>query len=167
MKLKTALIDIDVHIYSMDSSYAVAPIYISQGKHESNSIYLHLYDDHLSYVTNSSSYLGKYRSISCSRCFDHMGYWKSHRGLCAQASAKDFNFDHFKSTKKIDKLELDRIMVPSEERKFESFSTFDCKAMLVKIPFNAGRTRWITEHKVISMSVFKCGRFQGTEILHE
>ena len=74
---------IRVNVYNLKEDGDVIPIYISNTKFE-DSLYLNLYENHLSYITDFRYYAHKFICINCNRHFTKPAYLKKHYRVCSK-----------------------------------------------------------------------------------
>ncbi|MEW8548702.1 MAG: hypothetical protein AB2693_34810, partial [Candidatus Thiodiazotropha sp.] len=72
---------VNLEVYELLEDGFALPIYKSLGKH-STTMYVNLYENHMSYIRNFSQYAQKYQCQSCQRHFDHAGNLHKHQKTC-------------------------------------------------------------------------------------
>ena len=71
----------NLEVYSLTEDGFARSIYKSRGKHET-SMYVNLFENHLSYIRNFAQYAKKFQCQSCERHFDHAGNLHQHQKGC-------------------------------------------------------------------------------------
>ena len=72
---------VNVNIYSINEDYVAFPIYKSMGQYP-DTMYLNLFENHLSYITNVAVYCKKWQCTKCDRLFDRSDKLKKHFKNC-------------------------------------------------------------------------------------
>ena len=75
------LFRINVNIFSKDANTSVTSIYTSMKSHP-DVLYLNLYSNHLSYITNFKTYAQKFKCKHCHVINQHIGNHKKHEKIC-------------------------------------------------------------------------------------
>ena len=118
-------------------------------------MYLNVYDQHLSYITNFSAYAQKFECPSCNRMFKLMWDVKRHLRVCSTLTKYKYPGGHHKAPEDIfSQLEEYGINVSMDERFFPWFGVYDFEAILKKNKQqNSDKLTWTTEHVPISVSI--------------
>ena len=124
-------------------------------------MYLNLYQHHLSYITNFKGYAKKFQCQLCEKCFPRMYDYKRHIAKCTSRTKYIYKGGFYSNNLTIfERLEEVGIVVPKEDRMYEYFSVLDAEALLLKADSgSAKKSRWVHEHKIISVSV--CSNVPG------
>ena len=121
-----------------------------------STMYLNLYKNHFSYITNMAKYS---KSYQCSRCGK---YWKDgfmlnrHEKKCEAKVRYRFPGSTYKPSKTIlHLLEDEGIAIPEELRFFPYRATFDFECMFDTsgLPHNSTKLTWENKHVPVSVSV--------------
>jgi hypothetical protein len=154
----------NVDIYQMLPDRSVSPIYQSQKEFiASETLYLNVYENHFSYVTNFSKYAKKLQCTQCSRNFYHLGHLKRHMKCCGLLTKCRYLGGFFRVFQTIfQRLEQYNIRVEDNNRCNTLFSVFDLEALLTKVDHiseSPSKTKYIIRHEPISVSI--CSNIPG------
>ena len=122
---------------------------------QDNILYLNLFADHFSYISDFSKYCNSYKCIKCIKIFNHNGNYKRHLKTCDGSTREMFFNGIFRPTPTIfEELELHGVNVPSEKRTFPYRITFDCEVYLTTdTPEDTARVKYSHKHNLASISV--------------
>ena len=150
------LYKVNVTIYCLDEQGQATLISRSHRRFDS-TLYLNLFENHFSYITDIKNYC---KSFECGRCgmlFPSHYRLKVHCRRCNGNVRYFFPGGGYKNPRSIFKqLEEIGIVVPAEDRFFPFFATFDFECILEKIPAhnldNSDKLQWVAVHRPISVS---------------
>ena len=146
--------NIKIKIFNMNPNGAVNLIYDSDNDNN-DVIYLNIFDNHLSYITDLRKFIKKYEYEKCSKMFRNEWNLKRHYGTCYERTKHKFPGGFHKNDQTIfEKLEYLDIFVPLNQRFYHNFSVWDMEAILLKLDQNVTETlHWISRHEPISVSI--------------
>ena len=140
--------NIKIYIFNMNPNGAVNLIFDSIN--ENNDImYLNIFDNHLSYITDFKNFIKMYECEKCSKMFKNEWNLKRHYGSCYERIKYIFSGAFHKNEQTIfEKFEHLDIFVPLNERFYHKFSGS------IKLDQNVTeKLHWISRHKLLSMSI--------------
>ena len=122
----------NINIFSLNKDKTCDGVYKSMGKFQDKTVYLNLYENHLSYIANFATYASKYRCSLCDRMFPSAHRLNRHAKTCENKTKPRFPGGYYNHLKTIfDKLEEWNIFVAPEKRFYPWFAVFDLEAVLV------------------------------------
>ena len=125
--------NIKILIYNLNSNGTVTCVYETMSQN-SSKMYLNVYHNHYSYITNFSKYAKKFQCEKCSKIFKKIWHLKRHTSQCYERTKYIFPGGFHKTQPTIfDKLESVGINVPQSEKYFSNFIVWDMEAMLHSI----------------------------------
>ncbi|MEW8119475.1 MAG: hypothetical protein AB2792_20110, partial [Candidatus Thiodiazotropha sp.] len=150
----------NMEVYSLTEDGFARSIYKSRGKHET-SMYVNLFENHLSYIRNFAQYAKKFQCQSCERHFDHAGNLHQHQKGCTNKTKfvypGGFHQDRENIFERLDQYE---IHVPENERTFPWYICYDYEALLQKIHDQpTDMLQWTHKHVPVSVSI--CSNVKG------
>ena len=146
--------NIKIKIFNMNPTGSVNLIFGSINVNK-DVMYLNVFDNHFSYITDVKKFIKKYECEKCSKMFKNEWNLKRHYGSCYQSIKYIFPGGFHKNDESIfENLEYLNIFVPSNERFYHNFSVWDMEAVLLKIEQNVtDKLHWISRHEPISVSI--------------
>lgn len=146
--------EVSVHIYEKLPDDSVILRY-SPSILYSNSIYMNLYEHHLSYVQNFKAYAQKFQCEKCNRIFNLNYRYKRHAKSCTNRTNLKYMDGFHRNPKTIfEELEEFGICVPEDQRLFKYFAVYDAEAILETVDAgNAEKLKWKQAHRAISVAV--------------
>jgi len=126
-----------------------------------DTIYLNLYESHLSYITDIELYCQKFECPNCNKHFKYRSRCFKHMQTCNLGTTYHFPGGYYNAQKSVfDKLELHGISVPEEDRYFNYFIVYDLEACLKPLTTEGEKNTIMTEeHIPISVSI--CSNVDG------
>ena len=120
-------------------------------------MYLNMYQDRLSYITNFNKLARKYECPKCSKIFIKLWNLKRHMSVCYDRTKYIFSGGFYKSPVIIfDKLESLGIIIKDKDKYYSKYIVLDMEALLKKIPSSNHHTdklKWVSKHFPISTSI--------------
>ena len=151
---------VNVNVYQLREDDTALCIYKSMCRYP-ETMYLNMYENHLSYIKNVKCYAKKYQCQTCDRLFDHLSHLLRHQKMCTNKTKYIYPGGFFKAQQTIfEKLEECDIQVPPEEQIFPWFIVYDFEAMLQKLDAPGDRRlQYTAKHVPISVSL--CSNVPG------
>ena len=151
------LFSVDISVYMLEENLIATAVYISQEAFK-NHMFLNIFEDHFSYITDFECYCKKYKCELCDRLFNDKANYNRHIKSCEGDVCKHvYPGGYFKNSCGIfDDLEQYGISVCENERYYPWYSFFDMEAMLKQLDDTSSDTAkltWIREHVAISVSI--------------
>ncbi|MCG8047556.1 MAG: hypothetical protein N0E48_18330, partial [Candidatus Thiodiazotropha endolucinida] len=146
--------DVNLEVYSLQEDGFARSIYKSRGQHES-TMYVNLYENHLSYIRKFSQFAQKFQCKMCERHFKQAGDFHRHQKSCSNKT-KFVYPGRFHQTRVsiFEKLDQYEIHVPEDERVFPWYACYDFEAILQKIQEQPTEAlQWTAKHIPISVSI--------------
>ena len=147
---------VNIHMYecAADESDVIIPRFLSNDNH-SETMFVNLYQNHTSYITNFFAYSGKIQCPSCSRLFSRKNMLRNHMRICSNTKKCFFPGGFFQSQKTVfEELEDFGVFVPENLRLYPFFAVFDFEAMLVKSADRVSeKLKFTYRHHPISVSI--------------
>lgn len=145
---------INVNVYDRKADGTALSIYKSIC-HYTDTMYLNMFEHHLSYISKFTAYASKYQCRTCERHFNVVCSLHRHQRTCKGLTKYEFPGGFYTSPKTVfDKLEEYGIDVPRKERIFPWFVVYDFEAMLVPIlDEGTEKLTWTAKHVPISVSI--------------
>ncbi|XP_053391893.1 uncharacterized protein LOC128554633 [Mercenaria mercenaria] len=154
------LFRVNLEVYSLQEDEIAVPVYKSRGVQDS-TMYLNMYENHLSYIRDFNLYAQKYRCRTCERHFKHIRDLHRHQKICTNKTKYIYPGGFYKSRDSIfEELEQFGINVPKDQRTYPWILCYDFEAMLQKV--NERPTeylQWTQKHVPISVSI--CSNVEG------
>ena len=152
--------DVNVELYSLHEDGFACSIYKSRGQHPT-TMYLNLYEHHLSYIRNFSQYAQKYQCNTCERHFQQACHLNSHQKSCSSKTKFVYPGGFHRTRDNIfETLDQYEIHVPEDERTFPWFVCYDFEALLQKIQDRPTEAlHWTAKHIPVSVSI--CSNVEG------
>ena len=148
------LFRINVNIFSKDANTSVTSIYTSMKSHP-DVLYLNLYSNHLSYITNFKTYAQKFKCKHCHVINQHIGNHKKHEKICNGQTKYIYPGKYYEPKQSIyEKLEDLGIWVDENERFYKFHCVYDFESLLKhENSMSGASTEIINIHKPISVSI--------------
>ena len=145
---------IRVSVLELQESGVVIPRYHPTTSFREH-LHMNIYESHLSYITNMSTYASKYKCPTCDRLFKTPQKIRSHLRICSRVTALELPGGMYKHVKSIfEELDECGIRVPEHERFFPWFAVYDFESILEKIEESSSQSlRWVRKHKPISVCI--------------
>ena len=124
--------NIKIVIYNLNSNGTVSHLYETMSQN-SSIMYLNVYNNHYSYVTNFSKFAKKFQCEKCSKIFKKIWHLKRHNAICYERTKYIFPGGFHKTKPTIfDKLESVGINISRNLKYFPYYVVWDMEAMLQK-----------------------------------
>ncbi|KAJ8300697.1 hypothetical protein KUTeg_022216 [Tegillarca granosa] len=149
-----SLFEVNVEVFSLSEDEFVTPIYKSRGRYQT-SLYVNLYENHLSYIKDFKQYAKKVQCNLCLRHFGHYGTFKRHRKTCDNKTKYIYPGKFYRMPLTIfEKLQQFNIHVPEEHRVFPWFICYDFESMFETVDDHpTDSLEWVYKHVPISVSI--------------
>ena len=123
-----------------------------------SKMYLNVYQNHFSYITNFDQFAKKFQCDKCGKIFKRLWNMKRHNSTCYDRTKYIFPGGFYKTKSTIfEKLESIGIYVPNDLRYYPYFLVWDMEAMLRKTvddnQSNTQQLQWISKHIPVSVSI--------------
>ena len=141
-------------VYCLNSNGTVSLLYNSLSNN-TDVIYLNMYDNHFSYITNFEKLVKRFQCDKCLKLFKRQWNLKRHYSNCYDRTKYSFPGGFYSnSTTLFDKLKSLNIYVPLECQFYNKFIVWDMEAILPKSNINKSeKLTWISQHQPISVSI--------------
>ncbi|KAJ8314770.1 hypothetical protein KUTeg_006920 [Tegillarca granosa] len=151
---------VNLEVYSLHENEWAESIYKSMGRY-TDTMYVNMYEHHLSYIKDFAGYAKKFQCQTCDRHFYRSNNLLKHQRICTNKTKYVFPGGFFKANESIfEKLEQFGIVVPETERIFPWFITYDMESMLERVSESSTeRLVWTQKHVPISVSI--CSNVEG------
>ena len=150
----------NLEVYSLTEDEFAQSVYKSRGKQPS-TMYVNLYENHLSYIRDFAQYAQKFQCKTCERHFDRAGNLNRHQKICINKTKLVYPGGFHRARENIfDQLDQYAIHVPEDQRTFPWFVCYDFEALLQKaddLPTES--LQWTHRHVPISVSI--CSNVEG------
>ena len=158
---------INVNMYEFVlSTESVIPRYLSREKHE-DTLYVNVYENHTSYITDFKTYAKKYQCSMCHRHFDRRYTWKRHLNVCSNVKKVRFPGGFYSSPKTVfEELGDNGVHVPKEKCTFPYFAVYDFEAMLKPMPVDPSAQKLAFTHQHVPISVSINSNVPGFKLPH-
>ena len=145
---------VNINVFQLLEHQKVTVHYKSQSSF-SDTLYLDMQGNHLSYVKDIDNYAKRYQCPRCDRLFKRYYYLKRHYSVCSKVTKYKFPGGFHKTSQTVfQELEKYGICVPQKERVFPYFITYDFEAVLQKLNNDtAKKLIWEEKHVPISVGV--------------
>ena len=123
---------------------------------QDNILYLNLFKNHFSYISDFQKYTNRYRCSKCIKILSHVGNYRRHIKSCDGTTRKIFSNGVFRLPSTIfEQLELYGINIPHEKRIYKYRITFDCEVFLTRddTPSDTAKVEFSHTHHLASISV--------------
>lgn len=146
--------ELNVYVYRLLDPGTCVCIYKSMDKHN-NTMYVNLYEKHLSLIMDIDLYCHRYQCPRCDRFFKRSYNMRKHLRVCLDRTKHHYpGWFYSKSLNIFEKLEYYGIVVPKEERHYEYFLVYDFESMLKKEETNISEgTTYSHRHVPIAVGV--------------
>ena len=151
---------VNLEVYSLAEDGYAHSIYKSRGL-QSSTMYVNLYENHMSFIRDFSMYAQKYQCKTCQRHFGHAGHLHRHQKICLNKTKFVYPGGFHQAKESIfDQLDQFEIRVPEKERTFPWFVCYDFEALLQKIQEQpTDMLQWTHKHMPVSVSI--CSNVEG------
>ena len=150
----------NLEVYSLREDGFAQSVYKSRGQHPT-TMYVNLYENHLSYIRNFAMYAQKYQCKTCECHFKNA--WLLHRRQKSCANKTKFVYPggfHRAREDIFQELDQYEIHVPEDQRTYPWFVCYDFEALLQKIQDCPTESlQWTHKHIPISVSI--CSNVEG------
>ena len=154
---------VNVEVYALNSEGHTSSVYKSRGRYE-ETIYLHLYQGHFSYIKDFALFDKKYQCKFCDKLWDHHGMYIRHEQRCQDKTKFVYPGGFHKQSKTIFE-ELSYFGIHCPEQVYPWFMVYDFEALLHKVQNQrSDKVEWTHEHVPISVSV--CSNAPGFQDPH-
>ena len=152
--------DVNLEAYNLTEDGFAWSVYKSRGQHKT-TMYVNLYDNHLSYIRNFAVYAQKYQCKTCERHFKLAGHLHRHQKSCANKTKFVYPGGFHQDRENIfERLDQYDIRVPVDERNFPWYICYDFEALLQKVQDQpTDMLRWTHKHAPVSVSL--CSNVEG------
>ena len=149
------LFEVNVCIMEKVSDGSAITRYISLAKH-SKTLYLNIYEDHMSWIKNVDQYTRRFKCKHCFRMYKKRSKLIQHQKKCilmtryiCPTSAYRYHQSLF------EQLECIGVVIPMHKRWYSHFATFDLEAILAVCNrvSKSGRTTFYNQHLPISCAI--------------
>ena len=141
---------INTTIYSLFEDGTVEAIYKSSMRHE-RTMYLNLYDTHLSLITRIAPYSRKFKCTYCGHLWKTSSNLLVHQRLCQSKTKYRFPGGHYTPYSSIfDEIESFGITVPKNQRFYPYYIGWDFEAMVKQTESEMHR---VAEHIPVSVAI--------------
>ena len=148
--------NLKIMLYTLNPNGTLSLIFESLSQ-DTNIMYLNIYQDHLSYVTNFKKFAKKYECPKCSKIFIKLWNLKRHITVSYDRTKYIFSGGFYKAPDTIfDKLESLGIIIDENDKYYSKFIVWDMEALLKKIHITNhqhDKLKWISKHFPISVSI--------------
>ncbi len=151
---------INLEIYELNEDDVAQPCYKSSRRYK-NTMYLNLYENHLSLILKMDAYAKKFQCRNCRRLFSHRNDCRKHEPRCKSNTRIKYPGGYYEYPKTIfEQLVEYGICVPPQDRFCDHFTVFDFESFLEPIDDDAtDKLSWLQRHRAISVSV--CSSLEG------
>ena len=154
---------VNVEVYALNSEGHTSSIYKSRGRYE-ETIYLHLYQGHFSYIKDFALFAKKYQCKFCDKLWDHHWMYIRHEQRCQDKTKFVYPGGFHKQSKTIFE-ELSYFGIHCPDQVYPWFVVYDYEALLHKVQNQrSDKVEWTHEHVPISVSV--CSNVPGFQDPH-
>ena len=149
-----------MEVYSLTEDGFAHSFYKSRGQNKT-TMYLNLYQNHVSYIRNFAGYAQKYQCKTSDRHFNHAGNLNKHQRNCANQTKYVYPGGFYQPTESVfERLDQYNIHVPDEDRTYPWFVCYDFEAILEKTNERpTEKLTWTQRHVPISVSM--CSNVEG------
>ena len=157
------IFEVNVNILEMKENGDVSCLYRTRCRHTS-TMYLNVFDNHLSYINDIRLYSKSYKCRSCEKVCNSFTLWKRHERTCTNSVHLQFPGKFYSPPIDIfDKLKNVGINVNKEEFYYPYFIVYDFEAYLKKIGEDSENTNTFYTHEHVPISVSICSNVEGFE----
>jgi hypothetical protein len=154
---------VNINMLELHADGSACSRYHSMTKHD-DTVYMNMYQNHISLITNVENYANRYVCQMCDRIFRRRSSMIRHSTTCGVRVKHKFPGGFFKYHKNLfAQLEEVGVNVPQNARFYKQFAVWDLEAVLQPIPQHQNdQNRKITythRHAAISFSV--CSNVEG------
>ena len=148
-----------ITVFTLDNtneSQAIAKLISRSSTNYPEKIYLHLQQNHFSWIKNLKLYTKSYKCEYCHKLLTTYNSLKNHTLSCSSLTKKVYPSGAYEPPKTLfDKLDQIGIHVDASRRHYPYFAVFDCETYMDKtaVPKNTPTIEWNCQHKLASVSV--------------
>ena len=145
-----------INVYDLKEDGTVEVVYLSKQSFPGGGkpMYLNLYKNHFSYITNINQYAKKYKCNMCSQIFGRSDNLKAHIPTCNTGTEEIYVGGKFKPRETVfDWLEKENFYVPESDRYYKYFSVFDFEAFQEKSDEIVRGRKMISAHIPATFSI--------------
>ena len=152
--------DVNLEVYNLMEDGLAWSVYKSRGQC-GPTMYLNMFEHHLSYIRRFSQYAQKYQCQTCDRHFKQSVDLHRHQKSCNNKTKFVYpGWFHQARVSIFDKFDQYEIHVPEDERVFPWYVCYDFEALLQKVrKFPTEALQWTAKHLPISVSI--CSNVEG------
>ena len=152
--------DVNLEVYNWTEDGFAWSVYKSRGEHKT-TMYVHVHDNHMSYIRDFAMYAQKIQCQTCQRHFDHAGNLHRHQKSCTNKTKFVYPGGFHRARETIfDRLDQYDIHVSEEDRTFPWYICYDFEALLQKVQDQStDMLQWTHRHVPISVSL--CSNVEG------
>ena len=145
--------NVNMYEYVVDTE-CVIPRYLTQSSYN-DTLYVNLYENHTSYITNFNGFAKKFQCPQCLRNFSLKHNWNRHLKVCTNIKKVRFPGGFYSNPKTIFQELADyEVNVPKVDQMYPYFAVFDMESILQKINDKTSDKLCFTQrHVPISVSV--------------
>ena len=146
---------LSVNMYEfMIDTESVTPRYLSISPHD-DTMYVNLFGNHTSYISNFRGYAKKFQCPSCDRHFDRINNWNVHLKVCSNVKKVRFPGGFYSAPRTIFECLSDYdVNVPNDLRTSPYFAVYDFESLLERRADNPSDKLSFTHYHIpISVSI--------------
>ena len=145
---------LNVEIFQLNEQGIASPVYKSTRRY-SNTMYLNLWENHLSLIKKIHAFAQKFQCRSCKRHFHHSHELKRHEPNCKSGTRIKYPGGYYEPPKSIfQELSEFGIQVAQADRYNDHFCVFDFESFLEALEGEGtDKLDWLQKHNLISVSV--------------
>ncbi len=152
--------ELNVEVYQLSEEDVALPIFKTTNRY-SRTMYLNLWEHHVSLIVNIGAFCKKFQCRSCKRHFKEKHEMKRHEANCKSKNRIHYPGGYYDFPKSIFQELLEfGINVPEEDRYCEHFCVYDFESCLETVEGEGtDKLSWLQKHNPISVSV--CSSIPG------
>ena len=166
LSLFEQLFQVNIHIFFLNKDLTSQLVRSSPTRHmlhdQLNNLYANLYENHLSYISNPSTYCKKFKCDTCDKQLPSHAQWSKHFRTCRNETktihCKGFYSHHQTVFEKLDELS---IHVEEDLRFFPWFATYDFECYLSALHDEQSGKKLVWTHRHTPLSVSSCSNVNG------
>ena len=146
--------NVKVMVYCLNSNGTVSLLYNSLSSN-TDVMYLNMYDNHFSYITNFEKLVKRFQCDKCLKLFKRQWNLKRHHTNCYDRTKYSFPGGFYcNSVTLFEKLKSLDIHVPIEYQFYNKFIVWDMEAILLKSNIShSDKMTWVSQHHPVSVSI--------------
>ena len=142
--------NVSVMVYCLGEDMKAVSLYRSPQSYD-DTMYLNLFDNHFSYITNIDAYCRRFKCTYCGMLFSKRWCLTRHQKSCSAKSKSRFPGGYYGRKESIfDEAETLGIFVPQDKRHNPFIITYDMKA---KVTETEDKISYLAEHQPISVAI--------------